>query len=66
MRSGERGSRNVLHGRVEAARSVCGPGDVAIPGGVEHEGSFREDTEVIDFFARKQDPLGRISLSQTN
>jgi quercetin dioxygenase-like cupin family protein len=28
------------------------PGDVAvIPGGVEHEGSFPEDSEVIDFFA---------------
>ena len=28
------------------------PGDVAvIPGGVEHEGYFTEDSEVIDFFA---------------
>jgi len=28
------------------------PGDVAvIPAGVEHEGSFPEDSEVIDFFA---------------
>jgi quercetin dioxygenase-like cupin family protein len=28
------------------------PGDVAvIPGGVEHEGYFPEDSEVIDFFA---------------
>jgi quercetin dioxygenase-like cupin family protein len=27
-------------------------GDVAvIPGGVEHEGYFPEDTEVVDFFA---------------
>ncbi|MFZ1095389.1 MAG: hypothetical protein WAN75_40250, partial [Xanthobacteraceae bacterium] len=31
---------------------VCGQGDViVIPGGTEHEGWFREDTEVIDFFA---------------
>ena len=36
-----------------ATRSArCGPGDVAvIPGGVEHEGFFPEDTEVIDVFA---------------
>ena len=28
------------------------PGDVAvIPGGVEHEAFFPEDTEVVDFFA---------------
>ena len=28
------------------------PGDIAvIPGGVEHEAFFPEDTEVIDFFA---------------
>jgi len=28
------------------------PGDVAvIPGGVEHEGYFSEDSEVIDFFS---------------
>ena len=28
------------------------PGDVAvIPGGVEHEGYFPEDSEAIDFFA---------------
>ena len=28
------------------------PGDVVvIPGGVEHEGYFPEDTEVVDFFA---------------
>lgn len=30
----------------------CGPGDVVvIPGGVEHEAFFPEDTEVIDVFA---------------
>jgi len=28
------------------------PGDIAvIPGGVEHEGCFSEDSEAIDFFA---------------
>ena len=28
------------------------PGDIAIvPGGIEHEALFPEDTEVIDFFA---------------
>src|SRR5499433_2424182 len=33
-------------------RRTCGPGDiVVIPSGVEHEGWFNEDTEVIDFFA---------------
>ena len=35
-----------------AKQRVCGPGDVVlIPGGAEHEAWFREDTEVIDFFA---------------
>ena len=38
--------------RVGDERQVCGPGDVVvIPGGVEHEGWFTEDTEVIDVFA---------------
>ena len=33
-------------------RAAWRPGDVAvIPGGVEHEGFFPEDTEVIDVFA---------------
>ena len=40
---------------IDIARSamrLCGPGDVVvIPGGAEHEAWFREDTEVIDFFA---------------
>ena len=32
------------------------PGDVmVIPGGTEHEAWFREDTEVIDFFAPPRD-----------
>jgi quercetin dioxygenase-like cupin family protein len=38
--------------RLGNERKVCGPGDVAvIPGGVEHEAWFPEDTEVIDVFA---------------
>jgi quercetin dioxygenase-like cupin family protein len=35
---------------------VCSPGDVVvIPGGAEHEAWFREDAEVIDFFAPPRD-----------
>ena len=46
----------MLKGRMEfrlgSEQRVCGPGDVVvIPGGTEHEAWFREDTEVIDFFA---------------
>ena len=38
--------------RLGDERRTCGPGDVAvIPGGVEHEAWFPEDTEVIDIFA---------------
>jgi len=38
--------------RLGSEQRVCGPGDVVvIPRGAEHEGWFREDTEVIDFFA---------------
>src|SRR5262245_49200018 len=38
--------------RLGAERRVCGPGDIGvIPGGVEHEAWFSEDTEVIDVFA---------------
>ena len=38
--------------RLGTEQRVCGPGDVVvIPGGTEHEAWFREDTEVIDFFA---------------
>src|SRR5262249_3821620 len=34
--------------RLGSEQRVCGPGDVVvIPGGAEHEGWFREDTEVI-------------------
>jgi quercetin dioxygenase-like cupin family protein len=35
-----------------AKEQTIKPGDIAvIPGGVEHEAFFPEDTEVIDFFA---------------
>src|SRR5262249_54734625 len=38
--------------RLGSEQRVCGAGDVVvIPGGMEHEAWFREDTEVIDFFA---------------
>jgi quercetin dioxygenase-like cupin family protein len=38
--------------RLGAARRMCGPGDVGvIPGGVEHEAWFPEDTEVVDTFS---------------
>jgi unsaturated pyranuronate lyase len=42
--------------RLGSEQRVCGPGDVVvIPGGAEHEAWFREDTEVIDFFAPPRD-----------
>lgn len=46
----------MLKGRMEFRLGnetrVCGPGDIAvIPGGVEHEAYFPEDTEVIDIFS---------------
>jgi quercetin dioxygenase-like cupin family protein len=38
--------------RLGEERRICGPGDIAvIPGGVEHEAWFPEDTEVVDLFA---------------
>jgi quercetin dioxygenase-like cupin family protein len=38
--------------RIGTEERTIMPGDVAvIPGGVEHEAFFPEDTEVIDFFA---------------
>jgi len=44
-----------------AMRSMTA-GDVAvIPGNVEHEGVFRKDTEVVDFFAPpREDFLARV------
>lgn len=46
----------MIKGRMEFRlgneRRVCGPGDIAvIPGGVEHEAWWPEDTEVIDVFS---------------
>src|SRR5262249_37486351 len=46
----------VLKGKMEfrlgSEQRVCSQGDVVIiPGGTEHEDWFREDTQVIDFFA---------------
>jgi hypothetical protein len=47
-----RGGFRVMKFRLGSEQQVCGPGDVVvIPGGTEHEAWFREDTEVIDFFA---------------
>jgi quercetin dioxygenase-like cupin family protein len=38
--------------RLGSEQRVRGQGDVVvIPGGTEHEAWYREDTEVIDFFA---------------
>lgn len=38
--------------RIGDERRVCGPGEIGIiPGGVEHEAWFHEDTQVIDVFA---------------
>ena len=38
--------------RLGDEKRTCGPGDVGvIPGGVEHEAWFPEDTEVIDIFS---------------
>src|SRR5262249_11881690 len=42
--------------RLASEQRVCGQGDVVvIPGDTEHEAWFREDTEVIDFFAPPRD-----------
>ena len=42
--------------RLGNERRTCGPGDVAvIPGGVEHEAWFPEDTEVVDVFAPRRE-----------
>jgi quercetin dioxygenase-like cupin family protein len=38
--------------RIGEERRTCGPGEIGvIPGGVEHEAWFHEDTQVIDIFA---------------
>jgi quercetin dioxygenase-like cupin family protein len=44
--------RGKMEFRLGNERRSCGPGDVVvIPGGVEHEAFFPEDTEVIDIFS---------------
>lgn len=44
--------------RLGDERRVCGPGDIAvIPGGVEHEAWFHEDTEVIDVFGPPREDM---------
>jgi unsaturated pyranuronate lyase len=50
----------MLKGRMEfrlgSKQRVFGQGDmVVLPGGTKHEAWFREDTEVIDFFAPPRD-----------
>jgi hypothetical protein len=50
----------ILKGKMEfrlgTEQRVCGAGDVVVTReGMEHEGWFREDTEVIDFFAPPRD-----------
>ena len=50
------GTRSIGVGERQGESEVCGQGDVVvIPGGTEHEAWFREDTEVIDFFAPPRD-----------
>jgi unsaturated pyranuronate lyase len=46
--------------RIGGERRVLKAGEVAvIPGGIEHEGWFQEDTEVVDIFAPpREDFLG--------
>ncbi len=44
--------KGTMEFRLGAERRVCGRGDVVvIPAGAEHEALFKEDPEVIDFFA---------------
>ena len=44
--------KGAIRFRIGTEERTIMPGDVAvIPGGVEHEAFFPEDTEVIDFFA---------------
>jgi hypothetical protein len=52
--------------RIGSEQQVCGPGDVVvIPGITEHEAWFREDTEVIDFFAPPRDRCRRRAARKT-
>src|SRR5262245_43571292 len=51
-----RGGFRVMKFRLGSEQRVCGQGDVVvIPGGTQREAWFREDTEVIDFFAPPRD-----------
>jgi quercetin dioxygenase-like cupin family protein len=44
--------KGMMEFRLGSEQRVCSGGDVVvIPGGIEHEAWFREDTQVIDFFA---------------
>ena len=44
--------RGAIRLRIGAEERTINPGDIAvIPGGVDHEAFFPEETEVIDFFA---------------
>ena len=44
--------RGKMEFRLGSEQRACSGGEVVvIPGGTEHEAWFREDTEVIDFFA---------------
>src|SRR5689334_25048391 len=44
--------KGTMEFRIGNEKRTMKPGDVAvIPGGVEHEGYFPEDSEAIDFFA---------------
>ena len=45
-------SKGKMDFRMGSERRIMTAGDLAvIPGGVEHEGSYPEDTEVVDIFA---------------
>jgi quercetin dioxygenase-like cupin family protein len=44
--------KGMMEFRLGSEQRVCSGGDVVvIPGGIEHEAWFREDTQMIDFFA---------------
>jgi quercetin dioxygenase-like cupin family protein len=50
--------KGTMEFRLGSEQRVCGPGDVVvIPGGMEHEVWFREDTQVIDFLVPPRDFL---------
>src|ERR1700722_15088693 len=52
--------------RIGAEERAIKPGDIAvIPGGVEHEAFFPEDTEVIDFFAPVREVSGQHSRKRS-